>query len=275
MANVVKGKKMKRVAAWLGCTALLIAQGCEQMGCQQQNKLEKRIADIDSRLQKIERLLPKPPKPQEKPYTISLVTELEENKTYTSPILGKQDAPVSVIVYSDFQCPFCKRSNPMLKQIVNDPELKDKVNVVFKHFPLSFHKQAKPAAKASIAAHEQGKFWEFADKLYEDPRNLTKKNFEKWIQDPKVGGNKIALVRALIDNDKQYEDIIKKDMDTGIKVAKVNGTPNFYVGKRVGNNIEAWKVKQGSLPGIKQLIKDKKLLDLGKKAKTGENKENK
>lgn len=259
-------QKMKRVAAWLGCAGLLAAQGCEQMGCQQTAKLEKRIADLDSRLQKIERLLPKPPKPQEKPYAIPLVTKLEENKTYTSPILGKQDAPVSVIVYSDFQCPFCKRSNPMLKQIINDPQLKDRVNVVFKHFPLSFHKQAKPAAKASIAAHKQGKFWLFADKIYENTRNLTKANFEKWIQDPKIGGNKISLIRALIDEDKNYETIIKEDMEIGIKVAKVNGTPNFYVGKREGDTVQAWKVNQGSLAGIKKMIQDKKLLDLGKKA---------
>ncbi|MEM7589413.1 MAG: thioredoxin domain-containing protein [Myxococcota bacterium] len=258
---------MKRIAAWLGCAGLLAAQGCEQMGCQQTAKLEKRIADLDARLKKIEDLLPKPPKPQEKPYDIPLVTKLENNKTYTSPILGKQDAPVSVVVYHDIQCPFCKRGYPLLDQIMKDSQLKDKVNVVFKHFPLSFHKQAKPAAKAALAAQKQGKFWPFLGELYENQRSLKKETFEKLIASKKVGGNLSTFKKDLSDNnnDKDYEAIIKKDMEIGIKVAKVDGTPYMLVGKREGDTIKAWKLShaQKSVSGIRKLIQDKKLVELG------------
>ncbi|MEM7402899.1 MAG: thioredoxin domain-containing protein [Myxococcota bacterium] len=266
----IANRKLQRIATWLGCAVLLAAQGCEQMGCQQTAKLDKRIADIDARLKKIEDLLPKPPKPQEKPYDIPLSIKLESGNSYTSPVLGKQNAPVSVVVYHDIQCPFCKRGYPLLDQIVTDPQLKEKVNVVFKHFPLSFHKEAKPAAKAAMAAQKQGKFWPFLGQLYENQRNLKKETFEKLIASKKVGGNLATFKKDFSDSkeNKDYDEIIKKDMEVGIKTAKVDGTPYMLIGKREGDVIKAWKLShaQKSVAGIKQMINSKNLVKLDKAA---------
>ena len=70
---------------------------------------------------------------------------------------------------------------PPLKQLIKDPEVGSRVKVVFKHFPLGFHKQAEPASRASIAAMKQGKFWEFHDKCFANQRALTEENFKKFL----------------------------------------------------------------------------------------------
>src|SRR5690606_16614226 len=75
-----------------------------------------------------------------------------------APTKGPKDAKVTIVAFSDFECPFCARANPTLQQILDT--YKDDVRIVFRHLPLSFHRNAKPAAEAAMAAHEQGKFWE-------------------------------------------------------------------------------------------------------------------
>ena len=82
-----------------------------------------------------------------------------------APTQGKSDAPVVVIEFSDFQCPFCSRALPTVKQVLS--EYKDKVLFAYKHFPLTqIHPLAQKAAEASECARDQGKFWEFHDQLF-------------------------------------------------------------------------------------------------------------
>ncbi|NLZ16173.1 MAG: thioredoxin domain-containing protein [Desulfobulbaceae bacterium] len=82
-----------------------------------------------------------------------------------APIRGKQDAPVTIVEFSDFQCPFCSKIMPVLEKILNAHP--DTVRVAFKHLPLNrIHPQAEPAARATIAAQKQGKFWELHDALF-------------------------------------------------------------------------------------------------------------
>ncbi|HEY1099303.1 MAG TPA: thioredoxin domain-containing protein, partial [Myxococcota bacterium] len=103
-----------------------------------------------------------------------------------SPSMGAKDGKVELTIFSDYQCPFCSRVDPMLHEVAKDPELKDKVKVVFKQFPLSFHKDAKPAAKAALAARDLGgdaKFWAMNDKLYANQRALTPENFTVWAKE--------------------------------------------------------------------------------------------
>lgn len=85
------------------------------------------------------------------------------------PTKGPATAKVTVVVFSDFECPFCVRFFPTVKQI--EDTYKDSVRVVFKQFPLTqIHPFAQGAAEASLCANEQGKFWEFHDKLFSTPR---------------------------------------------------------------------------------------------------------
>ncbi len=202
-------------------------------------KLEKKVEGLEKRPAGAAAAPARtPPPPQTAAYAIPI---------QDSPTLGKKDAKINVTVFSDFECPFCSRVDPMLRDILKDPDLKDKVNVIYKHFPLSFHQNAKPAAKASIAADEQGKFWEFSEKLYANQRALTPDNFKKWAGE--VGMNVAKFEADLKANDAKYEEIVKRDTDVGTKEAKVRGTPSIFV--------NGWELRQRSVEGVKEIIKEK------------------
>ncbi len=140
----------------------------------------------------------------------------------SSYAMGPATAPVTIIEFSEFQCPFCKRVNPTLDQIKK--EYGDKVRVVFKHNPLSFHKDAPYAAKASLAAGKQGKFWEMHDKLFENQRAIKE-------DDIKGYAKAIGLDMAQFEKD-VASDEIKKMVDADMKLAAkvgARGTPNFFI----------------------------------------------
>ncbi len=141
-----------------------------------------------------------------------------------SPVRGNKNAKVIITKFVDFQCPFCARFYPpvleILKAYPND------VKFVIKNFPLSFHPQAKPAAKAALAAGEQGKYWEMVDKLFENNQNLTDDKFKELAQS--LGLNVDKFMKDYKEKDAQWEAIINKDMTLGSEV-DVRGTPTFYI----------------------------------------------
>ena len=94
---------------------------------------------------------------------------------------GPKTAPLQVIIFSDFQCPFCSRVEPTLSQM--EKEYAGKVRFVWKNYPLPFHNNAEPAAEAAMAAHAQGKFWQMHDKLFQNQQALDKAALEKYAQD--------------------------------------------------------------------------------------------
>lgn len=233
---------MKRaVAISLLTTALFTLVACNKPN----PELEARLAKIEERLDAMEKrpAMPRPmmPPPQEKAYNVP---------TGSSPVLGNPSAPFSVVVFSDYQCPFCARTDDLFHSVVKDPDLKDKVNVVFKNFPLPFHDNARPAAKAALAAAEQGKFWEMSQKLYANQQNLTPDNFKKWAKE--IGLDTAKFEKDLKANDGKYEAAIKADMELGTTSANVRGTPTILVG--------GWELRERSVDGIKNLLKEKKLM---------------
>jgi protein-disulfide isomerase len=135
---------------------------------------------------------------------------------------GGADALVTIIEFSDFQCPFCSRVNPTLKSIKE--KYGNKVRVAFKHNPLSFHKDAPLASQYALAAGEQGKFWEFHDKLFENQRKLKEADLDGY-------GKELGLDVAKLKKDANSDKIkaaMKADMDLGKKVG-ARGTPNFFI----------------------------------------------
>ena len=103
----------------------------------------------------------------------------------------------------------------------------DDASLVFKHFPLSFHKQALPASLAAAAAHEQGKFWEYSDLIFKNMRDLTDENFVKWAEET---GLDVAKFKASYEG-KAGQAAIDADMALAKKVG-VRGTPTIFVNGR-------------------------------------------
>src|SRR5205085_11590401 len=96
-----------------------------------------------------------------------------------APALGPKNAPVTIVEWSDFQCPYCGKVEPTLQQLRE--EYKGKVRIAWKNQPLSFHPNAMPAAEAAMAAYEQGndKFWAMHDKLFENQQGLSPERYEQ------------------------------------------------------------------------------------------------
>jgi protein-disulfide isomerase len=97
------------------------------------------------------------------------------------PVRGNPRAPVTVVVFSDFQCPFCARVGPTLDEVQR--AYGDKVRIVWKHQPLAFHPNALPAAEAAEAAREQGKFWQMHDRLFASQRELSPDAYERFAKE--------------------------------------------------------------------------------------------
>ena len=146
----------------------------------------------------------------------------------TSPVFGNTKDPLLTIVeFSEFQCPYCARIAPTIHDLMN--KHKDEIKFVFKHFPLSFHKDAPGAAAATMAAQEQGKFWEYRYALADKNRELNPETFKKVAKEIGLDMAKFEKSMAL-DSAKQAR--INEDFQLGVKVG-VQGTPNFYInGKR-------------------------------------------
>ena len=145
-----------------------------------------------------------------------------------SPVFGNTKNPkLTIVEFSEFQCPYCARIAPAIHDLMD--KHKDEIKFVFKHFPLSFHQDAGPAAAASIAAQEQGKFWEFRYALASHNRELNPETFKKVAKEVGLDMAKFEKSMAL-DSAKQKR--IDEDFQLGVKVG-VQGTPNFYInGKR-------------------------------------------
>ena len=164
----------------------------------------------------------------------------------TSPSRGPQDAPVTIVEFSDYQCPFCARSEPLIKDALT--VYPNQTRLVYKHFPLTaIHPQALPAAIAAAAAQKQGKFWEMHEKLFANQRALAPEQIREYAR-------QIGLDMKKFDADIQSDEVkaaVQEDIQLGQRVG-VRGTPTIFVNGKVLQN--------RTLEGFKQLI-DPILLD--------------
>ena len=138
-------------------------------------------------------------------------------------VRGRPDAPLTLVEYGDFECPYCGMAYPIVKQV--EKELGDELRVVFRHFPLKQqHPHAMHAAQASEAAAEQGRFWEMHDAIFEHQDALEDDDLIAYARD--IGIDPAHVVRAL--DEARYENIVRDHFRDGVK-SGVNGTPTFFI----------------------------------------------
>ena len=138
------------------------------------------------------------------------------------PVKGGKDAKVKIVECSDFDCPYCQRSQSTLEQI--EEAYGDKVAIYFRHNPLPMHPQAEPASRAAIAAGEQGKFWEMHDKLFADKTARSEEQMAAFAQEL---GLDVAKWRKAF-NDPSAAETVKRDLEECRKMG-VTGVPAFFI----------------------------------------------
>jgi protein-disulfide isomerase len=156
--------------------------------------------------------------------------EPDPDKTYKVPVAarpqhGPDDALVTLVVISDFQCPFCKRVNPTLDKI-KETYAQD-VRIVFLQHPIPSHEGARDGARASLAAFRQGKFWEMHDKLFSAPSKMDKATIMGYAQELGLDTATFELDMAAAD----LEQMIRDDEKLAVKLG-ARGTPAFFVNGR-------------------------------------------
>ncbi len=169
----------------------------------------------------------------------------------SSPTIGPKDAPVTIVEFSDLQCPYCVREYPKIKQMLR--EYPGKVRVVFKHYPLTFHKKAKPAHAATELAKLQGgekKFWKMHDMIINKPKNLEIADLRGYAQ---TLGMDLARFDKVVADEKQIDELLKADMAEARK-CKVTGTPTILINglKMTARGINDYKAR------INQILKGNK-----------------
>lgn len=201
---------------------------------QKQSALEAKVAALEAKVTKLEGIVgqggnnpPQMPPPED----LSKVYDIPVSHSY---VRGNKNAPVTIVEFVDFQCPFCARFHSPLNETLK--MYPDKVNYVLKNFPLSFHPQAKPAAKAALAAGEQGKYWEMADKILDNGNSLSPDKLQEIAQG--LGLDMKKFNADLKNKDQQWEDYIQKDIALGSQV-DVRGTPTFYLNGKKTNARDA------------------------------------
>lgn len=164
-----------------------------------------------------------------------------DNVTTTTTLIISGNKTVNITAYSDFQCPYCARAENTMKEIKK--AYGDRVEIIFKHFPLPFHSYAEKAAEASECARDQGKFDDYHYVLFENQNNLG-------IDSLKEYASGLGLDRGKFDNcldSGEKAEIVKSDHDEGASMG-VTGTPTFFINDK-------------KLVGAKQFEKFRELID--------------
>jgi protein-disulfide isomerase len=155
------------------------------------------------------------------------------------PTFGNERAPVTVVMFADFECPHCKAEAPVLRQAIQ--QYRGQAKLVFKHFPLNMHTRARVAARACEIAHAQGKFWEMHDQVFTHQLELEDADLRAYAA-------AIGLDLARFDSELRggrYEDVVDADRLDGEKLG-LTGTPAVFVNGRLftpmlfGGTVAGW-----------------------------------
>lgn len=155
-------------------------------------------------------------------------TVLKTLKTGHFPVRGNENAKVTIVEFSDFECPFCGAFyKDTLPQIIKDYVDTGKVKMYYRHFPLSFHPKATPLANIAECANDQGAFWKMHDKIFDNNStvaNMTDEDFKQWAAD--LGLDTVKFNNCY--DNKEHQNLVDEDQQAGTAVG-VSGTPTFYI----------------------------------------------
>ncbi len=234
---------MKKYFAF--ATMLLVAAlpAAAQVAADQGGMTRQQADEMLKELRQIRQLLERQPakpaaQPQEEQPTRAKITDLSGVS-----MLGSKVAPLTIVEYTDYQCPFCQRFHVTafaeLKKAYIDT---GKVRFYSKDMPLDFHPNAMRAAQSARCAAEQGKFWELRDVMGANPDKLDMDHIAGFAADLKMDA---TALRACVDSGK-YKEPVQRDVLEAMKVG-ANGTPTFVVGKSVGDGVDG-ELMVGAMP---------------------------
>ncbi|MFQ5900346.1 MAG: DsbA family protein [Thermodesulfobacteriota bacterium] len=203
---------------------LLIVPSFSYAGVEEDiSELKREISTVKKELNEIKKFLRSRLQAPAQPPTPSF----SEASIDDDRILGNKDAPVTIIEFSDYQCPFCARFyRDTLPQLKKDYIEKGKVRYVLRDFPLPFHKKAQKAAESAQCAGEQDKYWDMHNLIFENQQAMSIRDLKGYAE--QLSLNTVDFNKCL--DDGIYAEEVKKDMAAG-KKAGVQGTPSFVVGK--------------------------------------------
>ncbi len=139
------------------------------------------------------------------------------------PSRGPEDAPVTIVEFSDYQCPFCRRAEPVVEQVLTRYE--GKVRFVYRQFPLErIHPLARGASEAALCADDQGRFWDFHSRLFEDGANLEPAGLQT--QAEQLGLDLADFLQCV--SERRHQRAVQEDVEAGIALG-VTGTPAFFI----------------------------------------------
>jgi protein-disulfide isomerase len=224
--------------AWIALGALIGFLGSEWVGFSRElPRLGARIAAMEVRMAMgAGRPAGAPPVAAPPP----AAAEPRDVSTADAPRRGTENALVSIVEFSDFQCPFCSRAYPTIQQVLK--EYSSDVALYFRHYPLPFHNDARLAHQAALAAGRQDRFWQMHDLIFENPRDLSR---EKLVEHAKA--LELDADRFAVDlDDPELTAKIDRDLADAEQLG-VTGTPTFFIN---GHEIAGAQ----PYPAFKQLI---------------------
>ena len=174
--------------------------------------------------------------PSTAPNSVTIEPQQIRDNRYNT--LGSQTPQISIVEFSDFQCPACKAASPILKQIIQKyPQVK----LIYQHFPLPQHKEAILAAEAAEAAGAQGKFWEMHDLLFKHQESLNKQKILELAK--QINGLDISRFSQEIENN-TYKSIVLQDLALANKL-KLGSTPSIFInGSLIPGGVNYQKLSQ-------------------------------
>lgn len=244
-------KSMRRTVCIMASLVLITTLG---LGCQSESGSETDIAtlksdvermrteleDVKEELQRIRQFISRATRQPTQPQRVVADVSIAGN-----PMMGKKDAPVTLIEFSDYQCPFCKRffqsTLPTLKTQYIET---GKVRYVFRDFPLDrIHPQARKAAEAARCAGDQDKYWEMHDLLFQNQKALQVDKLKAYGR--RLGLDPSAFAGCL--EKSKYAAKVQQDLKDGV-TAGIRGTPGFFIGKTRSDDTIQGTLISGALP---------------------------